>query len=126
MNKSSFGDITRAVVLLQVFSQSFEEKNENLGCIQIEGLFFVFFLCCLKFGCRFFFLIGVLTFSYLLQHCPNLLPLELPSSPVTDIPCALGPLSSLGSFRAIAKKISLTLLAFLAEVSRNSKPFSSA
>jgi len=43
MNKSSFGDITRAVVLLQVFSQSFEEKNENLGCIQI-GVLFCFFL----------------------------------------------------------------------------------
>jgi hypothetical protein len=123
MNKSSFGDITRAVVLLQVFSQSFEEKNENLGCIQIGGLFCFFFLCWLLI---FLFSIEVLTFSYLLQHCPNLLPLELPSSPVTDIPCALGPLSSLGSFRAIAKKISLTLLAFLAEVSRNSKPFSSA
>jgi len=40
VNKSSFGDITRAVdVLLQVFSQSLEEKNENLGCIQIGGLF---------------------------------------------------------------------------------------
>lgn len=125
MNKSSFGDITRAVVLLQVFSQSFEEKNENLGCIQIGVLFVVVFLFEVWL-LIFFFSIGVLTFSYLLQHCPNLLPLELPSSPVTDIPWALGPLSSLGSFRAIAKKISLTLLAFLAEVSRNSKPFSSA
>jgi len=125
MNKSSFGDITRAVVLLQVFSQSFEEKNENLGCIQIGGLF-CFFSLLFEVWLLIFFSIGVLTFSYLLQHCPNLLPLELPSSPVTDIPCALGPLSSLGSFRAIAKKISLTLLAFLAEVSRNSKPFSSA
>jgi len=125
MNKSSFGDITRAVVLLQVFSQSFEEKNENLGCIQIGGLF-CFFSLLFEVWLLIFFSIGVLTFSYLLQHCPNLLPLEPPSSPVTDIPCALGPLSSLGSFLAIAKKISLTLLAFFAEVSRNSKPFSSA
>jgi len=115
--------------------QKMENIFQKFREIAIHEFFFVVYdFLKFSFGplCCFFFFLNTRFFSLSyfffqrLQHFPIFpLPSVLPSCNCLP-PDPAGVSESRGNLRAMAKNISLTLFAFLAEVSKKSSPFSSA